>query len=91
LNRFNLYSYYQIESVQLAYSHQEVRMIPASYLFKQVYHQHWEAAEPAIAPKADEPGGGMTIPLRQVITLAARAALDKLWHRRHEQSAHDAG
>ncbi|MFK4812643.1 hypothetical protein ACI3KW_20805 [Devosia sp. ZW T5_3] len=55
-------------------------MIPASYLFKQAYHQQWEAAEPEVAPVTAKPRGGMTIPLRQIIALAARA-LDNLRHR----------
>ncbi|UXN75388.1 hypothetical protein N8D56_11730 [Devosia sp. A8/3-2] len=65
-------------------------MIPASYLFKQAYHQQWETAEPEVAPVAAEPRGGMTIPLRQLIAPAARA-LDNLRHRSHGSSAHNAG
>ncbi|KFC66978.1 hypothetical protein FF80_02365 [Devosia sp. LC5] len=64
-------------------------MIPASYMFKQVYHQHWEAAEPEVA-LVTQPRGGIVIPLRQIIALAARA-LDNLRHRGHGNSAHTAG
>lgn len=64
-------------------------MIPASYLFKQVYHQHWEAAEPETPPPAAEPRGGMTIPLLRIVTLAAHV-VGNLRHRRHGAPIHGA-
>jgi hypothetical protein len=48
-------------------------MIPASYMFKDIYHQHWEAAEPEPVQVRPEPRGGITIPLRDIIALVGRA------------------
>lgn len=48
-------------------------MIPASYMFKHIYHHHWEAAEPEPVLVRPEPRGGRTIPLRDIIALLGRA------------------
>ena len=55
-------------------------MIPASYMFKDTYHQHWEKAEPETAPTRPAPRGGIAIPLREIIALAGQA-LDNLRRR----------
>jgi hypothetical protein len=45
---------------------QEFTMIPASYMFKQVYQQHWETPDPIVQPRrrfAD----GLLVPLGTIL------------------------
>ena len=37
-------------------------MIPASYMFKDIYHQHWENEETSPQPVDNNQFGGMTTP-----------------------------
>lgn len=55
-------------------------MIPASYMFKHIYHQHWEVAEPEPVQIRPEPRGGIKIPLRDIIALVG-SAVHNLRHR----------
>lgn len=48
-------------------------MIPASYMFKDIYHQHWEVGETEAAPARPAPRGGIAIPMRDIAALLGRA------------------
>lgn len=44
-------------------------MIPASYLFKDIYHQHWDEPDaPIIIERQRRLGGGLLRPLAAAIT-----------------------
>lgn len=75
LNRFKAFVYRHIEPIQ-----QEGEMIPASYLFKQVYHQHWEAPDaPVVTQHNQRFFDGLVSPLTAAIT-AMRTRRGKLHH-----------
>ncbi|MET3924710.1 hypothetical protein [Devosia sp. 2618] len=43
-------------------------MIPASYMFKDIYHQHWEQPDaPASAEQNHAPKGGLLTPLAHLL------------------------
>src|SRR5690606_34573952 len=68
LNRFNAFPYRHFESIQ-----RRLRMIPASYLFKDIYRQHWEEPEAPAAIETRRFPDGLLRPLaRAVSALLAR-------------------
>lgn len=62
-------------------------MIPASYMFKDIYHQHWEVAEEEVAPARHEPRGGIAIAALLALAGQALAALREAATRRAPASS----
>jgi hypothetical protein len=68
LNRFKRTVGFQTESVQ-----KELLMIPASYLFKDLYQQHWEEDTSTPAPiEHTRFNDGLTTPIHHLFTAIVR-------------------